>query len=487
MAERLGEAQRGRAIRWWPLVVLGLVQLMVVLDATIVNIALPSAQADLRLSEGERHWVITAYVLLFGGLLLLGGRIADRCGTRRVLLLGLVAFAATSALGGAALGGEMLFVARGLQGASAALIAPAALSLLSRIYVLPAERGIAFGVYGALSSAGAAIGLLAGGVLTELLDWRWCLYVNIPIAAAAVLGALLAIPGTAPENTVRLDVPGAVLGCGGLTAIVFGFTRTEAHGWADPLVLVLLGAGAVLILAFVFTQSRVPQPLLRLRILTDRARGGAFLSVACTQVALFGFFLFMTFYMQAVLGYSPVVAGLAFLPLTVATALGASVLGARALPRSGPRPLIVSGLLIAAAGSAWLTALRPDTELVYPLFLLPGQLAIGLGLGLVMMPAMSTATAGVDAADTGVASATVNAAQQVGGALGTALLNTIAAGATATALATGEDHTAAEVTGYTTGVAVGAGILTATALAGFLILPGKSVSAPEPAHGDVAR
>ncbi|MEU3271183.1 MFS transporter [Saccharomonospora sp. NPDC006951] len=477
MPEGLGpvEAERradhGSAARWWPLVVVGLVQLMVVLDATIVNIALPSAQADLALSEGERHWVITAYVLLFGGLLLMGGRVADRFGTRRVLLLGLTGFAAASALGGAAPGGDMLFAARGLQGVSAAFVAPAALSLLSRTYVEPGERGIAFGVYGALSSGGAAVGLLAGGVLTEALDWRWCLYVNIPIAVVAFVGALATIPRISPSAGVRLDLPGAALSCGGLTAIVFGFTQAEARGWADPLVLGLLGAGGVLMVAFGLVQSRARQPLLPLRVLTDRARGGAVLAVAFSQVALFGFFLFITFYMQAVLGYSPLLAGLAFLPLTVATAVGAGVLGARALPRRGPRPLIVSGLIIAAVGMACLTVLEPGTELVYPAFLLPGQLAIGLGLGLVMMPAMSTATAGVPAADTGAASATVNAAQQVGGALGTALLNTIAASVTATALAAGGDRSTAEVSGYTAGVAAGAAILAVTALAAFLMLP----------------
>lgn len=457
--------------KWWPLVVVGLVQLMVVLDATIVNIALPSAQADLGLSEGERHWVITAYVLLFGGLLLLGGRIADRYGTRRVLVIGLVGFTVASAIGGAAINGEMLFLARGLQGACAALIAPAALSILSRTYAEPAERGVAFGVYGALSSGGAAVGLLAGGVLTELLDWRWCLYVNIPIAVAAIIGALITIAPAQSHGRVRLDVPGAVLSCTGLTVIVFGFTQAEARGWVDPLVLGLLIVGCVLIGIFVVVQKRVGQPLLPLRILTDRARGGAFLSVACSQVALFGFFLFITFYMQDVLGYSPILAGVAFLPLTVATAIGASIIGARVLPRSGPRPLIVFGLLIAAAGMGFLTLLQPDTSMVYPAFLLPGQLAIGLGLGLVMMPAMSTATAGVEPTDTGVASATVNAAQQIGGALGTALLNTIAASVTATALATGSTQAHALVSGYTTGVAIGAGILAVTAIAALIIIP----------------
>ncbi|ONM46720.1 MFS transporter [Nocardia donostiensis] len=458
---------------WGTLAVVGLVQLMVVLDATIVNIALPSAQADLGLSDGDRHWVITAYILFFGGLLLLGGRIADRFGTRRVLFLGLAGFAVASVLGGAAPGGGALFAARALQGAFAALLAPAALSLLSTTYTEPRQRGIAFGAYGALSSGGAAVGLLAGGMLTEFLDWRWCLYVNVPIAVLALTGGAAAIPRTRPGADIGLDIPGAVLSCAGLAAIVLGFAQAESRGWGDQLVIALLVAGAALLVALARVESTVRCPLLPPRILLHRARGGAFLAVALSQVALFGFFLFITYYMQAILGYSPVLAGLAFLPLTVATAIGASVVGARLLPLSGPRPLIVAGLLLAAAGMAALTQLQPDTQNVYLVFLLPAQLAIGSGLGLVMMPAMSTATADIDAPEAGVASAAVNAAQQIGGALGTALLNTIAASVTVAALAsnTATDQVSAQVQGYTTGIAFGAAVLAATAVLCYLILP----------------
>ncbi|MEV0082924.1 MFS transporter [Saccharopolyspora sp. NPDC050642] len=472
-----------QARRWWALGVIGLVQLMVVLDATIVNIALPSAQSGLGLSDGDRHWVITGYVLAFGGLLLLGGRIGDRLGTRRVLLAGLFGFAVASIIGGAAINGPMLFAARAFQGLFAALIAPAALSLLSTMFSDPKERGIAFGVYGALSSGGAAVGLLAGGLLTEYLDWRWCLYVNVPIAVVALVGAVVTIPAVRPAPAGRLDLPGALLSCAGFAAIVLGFAQAESRGWSDPIVLGLLAGGALLLAALVRVEATVSSPLLPLRVIAHRGRGASLAAVALSQVSLFGFFLFITYYMQVVLDWSPVRAGVAFLPLTAAIAIGASVIAVRAMPRTGPRPLIVGGLLLAAGGMAALTQLDGGVNAVYLTFLLPAQLAIGLGLGLVMMPAMNTATAGVDPQDAGVASATVNAAQQIGGAMGTALLNTVAAIVTAGYLHDHgpADHMAATVEGYTTAIAVGAAILAATAILTAVTMPGPlRTAAPQP-------
>lgn len=459
--------------RWWALVVIGLVQLMVVLDATIVNIALPSAQRGLDISDGARHWVITAYALAFGGLLVLGGRICDRYGASRVLRAGLVGFAAASTLGGAATAGATLFAARGLQGAFAALLAPAALSLLSTTFTDPRERGTAFGVYGALSSGGAALGLLCGGLLTEYLDWRWCLYVNVPIALVAVLGTATVARSAPGRGGGRVDLPGTVLSCGGLASIVVGFSLAEAHGWTSVPVLVLLIGGLALLALLVWVEARTADPLLPLRVLADRSRGGALLAVGLSQVALFGFFFFMTYYMQAILGYSPMRAGLAFLPLTVATAVGASVIAARLLHRYGPRPLTVGGLLVIAAGMVVLTRLDTGADAVYPTFLLPAQIAIGLGLGLVMMPAMSTATAGVKDADTGVAAAMVNASQQVGGALGTALLNTVATAAAAAWMTDERAGRAGEATvhGYTVALAVAASILVATAVLTAAVMP----------------
>lgn len=291
--------------RWWALVIIALAQLMVVLDATIVNIALPSAQSDLNMSDGNRQWVITAYTLAFGGLLLLGGRIADLVGRKRTFIFGLIGFAAASALGGAATGSGMRFAARALQGVFAAVLAPSALSLLTTTFTDPKERGKAFGIYGALAGSGSAIGFILGGVLTEYLNWRWCLYVNVPIAVIAVFGAF-ALLHDRPGNTgARLDVPGALMGCGGLVAIVYGFSEAESRGWTDSLVLGLFAAGLVLLTTFVWWQTRAPSPLLPLHIVKDRNRAGCFLTMGLAVIGMFGMFLFMTYYLQVILGYSP--------------------------------------------------------------------------------------------------------------------------------------------------------------------------------------
>jgi EmrB/QacA subfamily drug resistance transporter len=410
--------------RWWALVVIALAQLMVVLDATIVNIALPSAQSDLHISDGDRQWVVTAYTLAFGGLLLLGGRIADLVGRKRTFVIGLIGFAAASALGGAATGSAMLFGARALQGAFAALLAPSALSLLTTTFTDPKERGKAFGIYGALAGSGSAIGFIAGGLLTEYLDWRWCLYVNIPIAVLAVVGAFALLHDRPGRAGARLDVPGAVLGCGGLVAIVYGFSEAQPRGWTDPLVLGLFAAGIALLVAFVWWQARAPQPLLPLHIVKDRNRAGCFLTMGLAVIGLFGLFLFLTYYLQGVLGYSPVKAGLSFLPLTAAIIVGSTQISARLMNRLAPRMLMVPGMVLASAGMVLLTRLEVGSS--YASHLLPPMLLMGLGMGLTFMPVFATATAGVAPHDAGVTSATVNTAQQVGGSIGTALLNTIA-------------------------------------------------------------
>lgn len=410
--------------RWWALVVIALAQLMVVLDATIVNIALPSAQSDLHISDGDRQWVVTAYTLAFGGLLLLGGRIADLVGRKRTFVIGLIGFAAASALGGAATGSAMLFGARALQGAFAALLAPSALSLLTTTFTHPKERGKAFGIYGALAGSGSAIGFIAGGLLTEYLDWRWCLYVNIPIAVLAVVGAFALLHDRPGRAGARLDVPGAVLGCGGLVAIVYGFSEAQPRGWTDPLVLGLFAAGIALLVAFVWWQARAPQPLLPLHIVKDRNRAGCFLTMGLAVIGLFGLFLFLTYYLQGVLGYSPVKAGLSFLPLTAAIIVGSTQISARLMNRLAPRMLMVPGMVLASAGMVLLTRLEVGSS--YASHLLPAMLLMGLGMGLTFMPVFATATAGVAPHDAGVTSATVNTAQQVGGSIGTALLNTIA-------------------------------------------------------------
>ncbi|MGW4088041.1 MFS transporter [Streptomyces sp. NPDC004822] len=426
---RTGEtAREADPRRWWGLVVIALAQLMVVLDATIVNIALPSAQEDLGISDGNRQWVITAYTLAFGGLLLLGGRIADLAGRKRTFVIGLIGFAAASALGGAATSSGMLFGARALQGVFAAVLAPSALSLLTTTFTDPKERGKAFGIYGALAGSGSAIGFIVGGVLTEYLDWRWCLYVNVPIAVIAVIGAFALLHDSPVHEGARLDVPGVILGCGGLVAIVYGFAEAEPRGWTDPLVLALFAAGVVLLVAFVAWQTRAPVPLLPLHIVRDRDRdrdrAGCFLTMALAVIGLFGLFLFMTYYLQVILGYSPVMTGLAFLPLTAAIIVGSTQIAARLLDHVAPRLLMAPGALLAAIGMVLLTQLTVDSS--YAPHVLPALILMGLGMGLVFMPVFATATAGVAPQDSGVTSATINTSQQVGGSIGTALLNTVA-------------------------------------------------------------
>ncbi|MEV0096893.1 MFS transporter [Streptomyces sp. NPDC050738] len=427
-----GQAGEPDSRRWWGLAVIALAQLMVVLDATIVNIALPSAQKDLGLTDGNRQWVITAYTLAFGGLLLLGGRIADMVGRKRTFIIGLIGFAGASAIGGAATGPEMLFASRALQGVFAAVLAPSALSLLTTTFTIGKERAKAFGIYGAIAGAGGALGLLLGGILTQYLDWRWCLYVNVPIAVIAVFGAVSLLHDRAGHKEARLDIPGVLLGCGGLVAVVYGLSEAESRGWTSPMVLGLLIGGLVLLAAFTWWQSRAANPLLPLHIVKNRNRGGSMLTMGLATIGMFGLFLFMTYYLQNILGYTPLKTGFAFLPMSVAIIIGSTQISARLLHHVPPRLLMGPGLLLGAAGLFTLTFL--DTHSSYAAHVMPGMLMLGLGMGLTFMPVMATATAGVAPQDAGVTSATVNTAQQVGGSVGTALLNTIATTTTATYL-----------------------------------------------------
>ncbi|MFE5819481.1 MFS transporter [Streptomyces sp. NPDC056479] len=413
--------------RWWVLAVIGVAQLMVVLDSTIVNIALPSAQKDLGFSDGDRQWIVTAYALAFGSLLLLGGRLADLFGRKMTFLVGLVGFAGASAVGGAASSFEMLVVSRAAQGLFGALLAPAALSLLTTTFTDAKERAKAFGVYGAIAGAGGAIGLLLGGVLTEHLDWRWTLYVNLVFAAVAFVGGAVLLQRTTRDRGVSIDIPGAVLVGGGLFCLVYGFSNAESHDWGSVATWGFLAAGAVLLAAFTWWQTRAAHPLLPLRILLDRNRGASFVSVLISGAGMFGVFLFLTYYLQQSLGYSPIKTGLAFLPMVASLMLTSTLASSVLIPRIGPKPIVPLGMGVAAAGMVWMTAL--DLSSGYATDVLPPLIVAGLGLGLVMAPAMSLATAGVHAKDSGVASATVNAMQQVGGSIGTALLNTLATGA----------------------------------------------------------
>lgn len=435
-------AGTGDANRWKALIFIALAQLMVVLDATIVNIALPSAQQDLGISDGNRQWVITAYALAFGGLLLFGGRIADLWGRKRAFVVGLVGFAGASALGGAATSGAMMFGARALQGAFGALLAPAALSLLAVMFTDAKERAKAFGIYGAIAGGGGAVGFILGGVLTEYLDWRWTFFVNIPFAAVAALGAYFVI--REPEggrNRSPLDIPGVVLSTLGLVALVYGFTRAESDGWGDSVTVGLFVASAVLLIAFVVTEAKVKAPLLPLRVVTDRNRGGIYLSLGIAIIAMFGTFLFLTYFLQGIKGYSPIKTGFAFMPMIIGMMIGSTQIGTRLMTRVPARMLMGPGFLVAAGGMFLLTRLDLDSS--YTSTVLPSMLLLGLGMGTAFMPAMSLATLGVEPRDAGVASAMVNTSQQVGGAIGTALLNTIAASATTAYI---KDHIAAAAT-----------------------------------------
>ncbi|MCQ8193102.1 MFS transporter [Streptomyces rugosispiralis] len=415
--------------RWKALIFIALAQLMVVLDATIVNIALPSAQADLGISDGNRQWVITAYALAFGGLLLFGGRIADLWGRKQTFIVGLIGFAAASAVGGAALNTPMLLGARALQGVFGALLAPSALSLLAVMFTDAKERAKAFGVFGAIAGGGGAVGLILGGVLTEYMDWRWTFFVNIPFAIIAAIGAVAVIrEPVESHNSSRLDIPGVILATTGLVSLVYGFTRAESDGWSAGPTIGLFIAAAVLLLAFVVVESRVKAPLLPLRVIADRNRGGVYASLALAIIGMFGLFLFLTYYMQIVKGYSPVRTGFAFLPMVAGMITGSTQIGARLMTRVPARLLMGPGFLVASVGMLLLTQIDLDTS--YPTLILPGFLLLGLGMGTAFMPAMSLATHGVEPRDAGVASAMVNTSQQVGGAIGTALLNTIAASAT---------------------------------------------------------
>jgi EmrB/QacA subfamily drug resistance transporter len=475
----LGDAERARdhraaAIRapsrkWLGLAFIALAQLMVALDATIVNLALPSAQASLRFSDADRQWLITAYTLAFGGLLLLGGRIADSVavGRRRAFLIGLAGFAAASALSGAAANLGMLVGARALQGAFGALLAPAALSLLAVMFTEPRERARAFGVYGAIAGSGGAIGLLLGGLLTEYLDWRWCLYVNVPVALIAGMGAGRVLeearPPTADRGGPRFDIPGLLLGSGGLVALVYACGRAATRGWQAAEVLAPLGAGLVALVLFVVREARAPAPLLPLRIVLDRRRGAAYLCALLAIAGMFGAFLFLTYELQVVLGFAPLQAGVAFLPISAATLIVATLLAPRLLPRLSPRALMVPGFLLAAGGMGILSRLQADSG--YLASVLPAEVLLGLGIACVMVPSASIATSGVGPRDAGIASATLNTAQQVGASLGTAVLNTLAAGVTAAFLAANPSATRPDglVHGYAAAAICGAVLLLAGA------------------------
>ncbi|HCT76809.1 MAG TPA: MFS transporter [Micromonosporaceae bacterium] len=403
--------------------VLAIAQLMVVLDVTIVNIALPQAQQDLGISDADRQWVVTAYTLAFGGLLLLGGRVADYWGRKRAFIVGSIGFAIASALGGVAQTGELLFAARALQGVFGALLAPAGLALLTVLFTEAKERAKAFAVYGAIAGGGAAVGLLLGGALTEYADWRWCLLVNVPFALLAVVLAVPLVPESKAQGNTRYDVPGAVTATLGLVSLVYGFTQAAepGKGWGSWEARGFILAGLALLAVFVFIEMKSSHPLLPLRILFNRTRGGSYLASMLIGAAMFGSFFFLTYYFQIVLQYTPLEAGMASLPVTAGVFIAAG-LASNLVPRFGSKPLMVVGAVLASAGMLLLTRIEVTSS--FGSTVLPGELILGLGMGFVFVPLSNLALVGVPEHDAGAASATLNATQQVGGSLGVALLNT---------------------------------------------------------------
>ncbi|PYI66756.1 MFS transporter [Arthrobacter livingstonensis] len=456
-----GSAPAVSSRRWWTLTTVALAQLMVVLDTTVVNIALPSAQHDLGFTNGERQWIITAYSLAFGSLLLFGGRLSDLMGRKRTFIIGLIGFAGASALGGAAGSFGMLVFARAVQGAFGALLAPTALAVLTTTFTIPKERARAFGVFGAIAGAGGAVGLLLGGFLTEDFTWRWNLYINVFIAVFAVIGASIFVSHSHVEGPrPKLDLPGTVLVSAALFGLVYGFSNAETDGWGSPATWGMLVGAGVLMVAFVLWQRRAVHPILPLHIVLDRNRGAAYISVLISGIGMFGIFLFVTYYVQASLHYSPIQAGIGFLPMIGMLVLAAQLSTNLALPRFGPKVMVPLGMAVSAAGMAYLTHLNLGST--YAGDLLPPLMIIGFGIGTVMPAAIQTATYGVDREFAGVASALVNMSQQVGGSIGTALLNTIATTAAAGYLATHLPPTAetaaqAAIHGYSVGYWWGAG------------------------------
>ena len=462
-----------RPSRWAVLALLGVAQLMVVLDATIVNIALPSAQRALHFSADNRQWVVTAYALAFGSLLLLGGKLGDLFGRKWTLIGGLAGFAIASAIGGLAQSFGMLVAARALQGAFGAILAPSALGLLTVTFQGSPDRPKAFGIFSAIAAGGASVGLLLGGVLTQALSWRWSLYVNLAIAVPTAIVALRLVQNERQPSRSPIDLPGTALASAGLFALVYGFSSAETNSWSNVTTIVALAASVTLLSAFVAVERRVVHPLLPLHIVADRARGGAFATIALAGSAVFAVFLFLTYYLQQNLGYSPLKTGLAFLPMTVMIVLTATTVQTRVLHRTGARPLVVTGMALGITAMLLFTQL--PAHAAYVTHVLPGLLLTGVGMGCIFAPAFSTATLGVKNSDAGIASAMVNTSQQVGGSVGTALLSMIFASAAAS-FASSHAHTAglasaAAIHGYTTAFEWAAALFAAGLLVAIVVLP----------------
>ncbi|HEY7932178.1 MAG TPA: MFS transporter [Acidimicrobiales bacterium] len=423
--------------RWFALFVIAIAQLMVVLDASIVNIALPHAAlpkalGGLDIARQNYQWAVTAYTITFGGFLLLGGRIGDYLGRKKAFLIGLSGFAVASLLGGFAQSQQWLFGARALQGVFGALLAPAALSLISVTFTDSKERAKAFGVYGALSGVGAAIGLIAGGLLTQYFSWRWCLFVNTPMAIFALMMAIPNVKESKVEGHPHYDVPGALSATAGMIGVVYGVSQASTKGWGSMSAWPFILIGAALLGVFLLIEGFKKQPLLPLRLLADRIRGGAYIAQIFITLGLFGMFLFMTFYFQDVHGYSAVRSGLLFLPFSLGIIVSATATS-QLLPKFGPRPLAGIGGVMGAAGLFYLSMFHANSS--YVAHVMPAMIVTSLGMGLMFVSISSTALFNIAPQDTGAASAVLSTTQQVGGSFGTAIQNTIAVSTTSAFLA----------------------------------------------------
>jgi EmrB/QacA subfamily drug resistance transporter len=466
--------------RWLTLVVVCLAQFMVVLDATIVNVALPSIQRGLHFSNANLQWVINSYTLMFGGFLLLGGRAADFFGRRRLFLAGVAVFSSASLLNGLASSSEMLIIGRGLQGLGGALVSPAALSIITTTFAEGPDRNKALGVWSAIAAGGAAVGLLLGGVLTDLLSWQWCFFVNVPVGAMAIVAALRIVPNTLAEHRPSsIDILGAVAVTSGLVVLVYAIVKAQAWGFSSGRTLGLAAVAAALLVGFVWIERRSKAPLVRLGIFRTRSLSGANSVMTLVAAGMFSMFFFVTLYVQDVLGYSPLKAGLAFLPVTAGIMVGAGV-AQQGIKRVGARVQTVIGIGTATIGMFILTAMPWNGS--YAANVLPGLLFVALGMGMTFVPITLMATTNVHGDDQGLASGLLNTAQQVGGALGLAVLSTVAFNHTSSQLSSlghapsATDRTAALVGGYTTAFTVGGFLMAAGAVLILLVIRRRDVA-----------
>lgn len=434
------------SVRWWALGVLALTQLVVVLDTTIVTIALPQAQLELHLDDSQRQWVVTAYALAFGALLLLGGRIADYWGRKRTFMVGMIGFGLASVWGGLCSSGGELIIARGVQGAFAALLAPAALAMLTVLFSHGRERGIAFAIFGTVAGCGAAIGLLLGGVLTEFSSWRACLLVNVVFVLIGVIGGLLVLSESKAPGTNRFDVVGTLLVVLGLGCLVYGFTLAE-NGWGELATVSFLALGAVLLVIFGWVETKVASPLLPMRVILHRVRGGALLIQTIIGAIMIGSMFYLTMHFQLVMHMSPLIAGLANVVLT-AVIMVCTPISARVLGRWGPRPMLILGPLLAAAGLFYLTGITPEGT--YAAQILPALILLGMGLSLIFVPLQNLALTGVRPEDSGVASAAVNSVFHIGGSIGLAVFTALYASSAQQGITRGHAELRALTEGYST-------------------------------------